>query len=126
MGVLTRAEMNSTKISGRWVNGLLEGEVRETLVNTGWVEGYYKDGVQHGFYREFGPRFQCRHILRSAGRYYRGVLRGWHWRGGYDFSGFLVGQMDHQGKLTGDNIAYIYPDLLTAITGTFLNEVRIA
>lgn len=124
-GVLSRAEMNSTKISGRWVNGLLEGEVRETLVNTGWVEGYYKDGVQHGFYREFGPRFQCRHILRSAGRYYRGVLRGWHWRGGYDFSGFLVGQMDHQGKLTGDNIAYIYPDFTMAICGKFDDGVLV-
>ena len=67
-GVLSRAQMNSTKISGTWVNGLLKGEVKETLVNSGWVEGYYKDGVPHGYFREFGPRYNMKHLLRSAGR----------------------------------------------------------
>merc|ERR1719333_1173044 len=28
VGVLTRAEMNSTRFEGEWVNGLLEGEVK--------------------------------------------------------------------------------------------------
>ena len=124
-GVLSRAQMNSTKISGTWVNGLLKGEVKETLVNSGWVEGYYKDGVPHGYFREFGPRYQYKHILRAAGRHYRGVLRGWHWRGGYDFSGYVTGKMDHEGKLSGDDIAYIYPDFTMAIRGKFDDGVLV-
>ena len=43
---------------------------------------YYKDGVRHGYYREFGPRYNYKPTLRSAGRYYRGVLRGWYWQVG--------------------------------------------
>ena len=56
VGVLVRAEMNSTRFEGEWVNGLLEGEVKDHSFAQGWLEGYYKDGVQHGFFREFGAR----------------------------------------------------------------------
>ena len=69
-GTLSRTELNGTKVTGTWEGGLLRGEVTETLVNTGWVEGYYKDGVPHGYYREFGPRYNVKPTLRSAGRYY--------------------------------------------------------
>jgi len=124
-GKLTRTEMNGTKIEGTWVNGLLSGEIRETLPNTGWIEGYYKDGVPHGYYREFGARYHSVHILRSMGRYYRGVLRGWHWQGHYDFSGFTVGKVDDEGKLTGDDIAYIYPDFKMAIRGKFVDGILV-
>ena len=81
-GTLTKAEEHGMKVTGSWVGGLLQGEVRETKLHTGWLEGYYKDGVQHGFFREFGPRFKCVNILRSAGRCYRGLLRGWLWQVG--------------------------------------------
>jgi len=124
-GTVTRADMNGTKITGQWVNGLLQGEIKETLVNTGWIEGYYKDGVPHGFYREFGNRYNLINILRSMGRYYRGVLRGWCWRGHYDFSGFLVGQVDDEGSFTGEDIAYLYPDFKMAIKGKFLDGTLI-
>ena len=75
-----RAEENSTPIEGEWVNGLLEGEVKDYRLVMGWIEGYYKDGVPHGFFREFGPRgtgSYCKNILRNFGRHYRGVPRGW-------------------------------------------------
>ena len=48
--------MNSTQFEGEWVNGLLEGEVKDHSFAQGWLEGYYKDGVHHGFFREFGAR----------------------------------------------------------------------
>jgi len=124
-GTVTRATMNSTKMTGQWVNGLLHGEIKETLVNTGWIEGYYKDGVPHGFFREFGPRFNSVNIIRSMGRYYRGVLRGWVWQGHYDNSGFTVGKVDDEGKLTGEDIAYIYPDFQMAIKGKFVDGILI-
>ena len=38
---------------------------------------------------------------------YRGQLGG----------GYIVGQVNAEGELTGDNIAYIYPDFRTAIRG---------
>jgi len=124
-GVLTLSERKDDrieKIEGEWVMGLLQGEIRATLVNTGWVEGYYKDGVPHGFFREFGPKCFGNSILRLAGRHYKGVKRGVCWKGMYDCSGWLVGEVDLEGKFTGEDIAYIYPDFNMAIRGTFQDE----
>ena len=45
MGVLCRAEENSSRLEGTWVNGLLEGEVKDHGFNQTWTEGYYRDGV---------------------------------------------------------------------------------
>ena len=33
--------------------------------------------------------------------------------------GFLYGKLNKKGKLTGDNIAYVYPDYKTVLVGTF-------
>jgi histone-lysine N-methyltransferase SETD7 len=37
--------------------------------------------------------------------------------------GFLYGQLNKKGKLTGDNIAYIYPDYVTALVGKFEDKI---
>ena len=37
------------------------------------------------------------------------------------YHGFLYGQVDSAGRFTGDNIAFIYPDLQTGLQGTFVN-----
>jgi len=121
VGILARAEENSSRLEGEWVNGLLNGEVKDHGFNQSWTEGYYRDGVPHGFFREFGPRSNLKHILRRFGRHYRGVLRGWFWQGHYDNSGWTVGRVDDKGELTGDDIAYIYPDMKNAIKGKFHN-----
>ena len=42
------------------------------------------------------------------------------WQGSYDNSGYTVGQVDEEGELTGDEIAYIYPDFKMAIRGKFI------
>ena len=36
--------------------------------------------------------------------------------------GWLYGEVDPKGRFTGENIAYIYPDLCTALVGAFENE----
>ena len=59
-------------------------------------------------------------LIFVVSRYYRGVLRGWHWQGHYDNSGFTVGKVDDSGELTGDDIAYIFPDFKMAIKGKFI------
>ena len=56
--------------------------------------------------------------INFLGNYRAGLPTGIVWsrlRGG----GWLVGPVDQQGDFTGDNIAYLYPDLSTAILGQF-------
>jgi histone-lysine N-methyltransferase SETD7 len=45
----------------------------------------------------------------------------WQWRGGEIYHGFLYGKVDSQGRFTGDNITFIYPDLETGLQGKFVN-----
>ena len=40
------------------------------------------------------------------------------WRG-LAGNGYIAGPVDEEGEFTGENIAYVYPDLKTAIVGTF-------
>ena len=40
--------------------------------------------------------------------------------------GFVVGQVDERGNLSGPNISYIYPDLNTMIVGEFKNSQLIS
>ena len=59
------------------------------------------------------------------GRHRDGVGRGqcWQWVEG---GGWLTGPLDSSGDFTGDNIAYLYPDLTTAILGRFDKGVLIS
>ena len=43
---------------------------------------------------------------------------GWIYQGQLG-GGYIVGEVDRAGELTGDNIAYIYPDFRTAIRGEY-------
>lgn len=56
----------------------------------GWIEGYYHRGVAHGFQREFGIRETTTDkypLVRFVGRYFRGVRRGFCWKGKVFFRG---------------------------------------
>jgi len=55
------------------------------------------------------------------GSFHRGLPTGYCWLA-KEGQGWLFGEVDERGRFSGDNIAYIYPDLLTAITGTFEKE----
>ena len=57
-----------------------------------------------------------------VGYFHRGLPTGYCWLA-KEGQGWLFGEVDERGRFSGDNIAYIYPDLLTAITGTFEKEV---
>ena len=35
--------------------------------------------------------------------------------------GFLYGEVDQEGKFTGDEITFLYPDLLTGLRGKFVD-----
>ena len=53
----------------------------------------------------------------------------WHWRNTNKISnrmkmnGFLYGQVDSEGKFSGENICFIYPDFLTGLRGLFKDGV---
>ena len=70
-----------------------------------WLEGFAKDGVLHGFCR----KFDVKNRLSWVGMYRNGVPWGTCWRiirGG----GCVVGRVDEDGKLSGNSVAYLYPD----------------
>ena len=53
----------------------------------------------------------------------------WHWRNTnkikneMKLNGFLYGKLDSEGKFSGENISFIYPDFLTGLRGIFKNGV---
>ena len=55
----------------------------------------------------------------------RGVRRGWVYQGLLG-GGYLIGQVDTNGDMTGDDIAFIYPDFRTAIRGKFVDGEMIS
>ena len=72
------------------------------------------------------------HILANNGVGYMGSFRNgridssvWFGMVGTPVvgQGFLYGQLNKKGKLTGDDIAYIYPDYLTALVGKFEDTI---
>jgi hypothetical protein len=92
---------------------------------SGWIEGYYHHGVAHGFQREFGPKeftFATKPMLRFVGRFFRGIARGFCWKGLYG-GGLICGYVDPvDGSFSGNDIAFIYPDFKTVLRGKFKDE----
>ena len=80
-------------------------------------------GSRPGFVRSLMTECNSRGSFNSIdinflGNYRAGLPSGVVWsrvRGG----AWIVGQTDDQGDLTGENIAYLYPDFSTAIFGEF-------
>lgn len=105
------------KIEGTWKNGFLEGYVRIEYSTGGFTEGFYHLGVRHGYTREYG----IGGYLKEFSCYAEGVRCGWVYKGMLG-GGYLIGQVDSHGQLSGDNIAYVYPDFRTAILGQFMEE----
>lgn len=121
-GKLTQAERSGLTIEGKWQNGLMEGEMRIETDFGGWIEGYYHLGVPHGFQREFGYKMVTsgkNPPLHFLGRFYRGVPRGFCWKGLFG-GGFICGYVDPlDGSFSGEDLAYIYPDFKTCLRGAF-------
>ncbi len=92
----------------------LHGKAKVIYNNDKWLEGYFKQGVLHGFCRHFDEKSR----LTFVGCYKNGVPHGVCWkiiRGG----GAVVGRVDDRGELSGIRIAYIYTDFTTALVGNF-------
>jgi len=59
--------------------------------------------------------------LYIQGRYRHGLPYGLCWRSN-DGEGWYVGGSNRVGRVTGDNIVYLYPDLRTALVGSWSND----
>jgi histone-lysine N-methyltransferase SETD7 len=107
-------ELGITMIAGEYIEGCLTGHVRMTMLDESVREGWFQQGFLHGPVKGTDKLRQ----LTYVGWYERGLAVGtcWtKWEGG----GWLVGKMAKDGTVTGDNIAFLYPDLSTAVVGRF-------
>ena len=96
------------KLCGQGKTGYVNGDVMYCVFRNGYIDGptklYDKD---------------C--VLKRVCWFSRNIPTGnvWHFLKG---GGFLVGQADSMGIMTGDNIAFLYPDLRTALCGMFIKS----
>jgi len=101
-------------IDGNYQDDKMNGKVVVKFQDDTWLEGFFKDGILHGFCRYFDSKGR----LTFVGMHRNGKPFGTCWkiiRGG----GVVVGRVDEDGRLSGNKIAYIYPDFKTALLGTF-------
>ncbi len=75
-------------------------------------------GVANGPARRFSPSG----FLQWVGRYRSGVPQGVCWHSN-DGEGWYVGTSNRCGRMTGDGVLYLYPDLHTALVGRWTNDV---
>ena len=90
----------------------------------GWAKSVYRRGALHGVTRKFGPAANRRDNLRLVAFFHCGRGKGIVWKGLVGGAFLVGGPMDEGGKLSGDEgtIIYIYPDLSTAICGSFRED----
>lgn len=101
-------------LEGHYQDDRLEGLVKVQRMDGCWEEGWYKTGVLHGFCRTFSKTKELTFVAMH--RNGRAFGTGWRMIPG---GGCVVGRVNEEGELTGSDLAYLYPDLKTAIVGTF-------
>ena len=119
-------------IRGFYKDSVLTGEGRANVDGGGmWpsvkqrllFEGVFNDGYLEGPVRAID---ESDGNLVFAGRYERGLPSGpcWLRREG---QGWIYGDVNPaDGRFTGTNIAYVYPDLSTCLHGEFANETLVS
>ena len=99
-----------------------------------FMRGTLKHGKLHGLVQLFGKASiakdgpcsdRTEQGLAFIGRFENGLPVGPCWRGLFGGS-WLYGIVDSKGEFTGENIAFIYPDLELAMTGEFQNGFMVS
>ena len=86
--------------------GKLNGKARVKYKDGKFFIGFFKNGRLHGFVREFDKTGRLTFLGTSC----NGVYIGTCWKiikGG----GYVIGEVDRIGSMSGENIVYLYPDL---------------
>mgnify|MGYP001161651556 FL=1 len=121
--MISPRNQNVSRIVGRCVNDKLEGKGKIISAETAVTDCFFRNGCIHGPVRRFTMKKfrEFRQQLDFLGTYQKGKPWGmcWEYREG---GGFLVGKVDpSNGEFSGDEgIAYLYPDLSTALLGAFV------
>jgi len=118
---------NGDNLMGRFLDGRLEGLVTETIGfcdrDNVTREVYYRRGVRHGFYREWGPSRTSgskpnQREFWALGRFESGRKVGTHWLSTVG-RGWLVGPLDQHNRSEGDDVVFLFSDLTTTIQGSY-------
>ena len=102
-------------VEGTYQNNQLNGYGKVTHFNGDTLHCTFAKGHITGPSKLYDKK--C--MLREVGWYYRNVQYGMIWkflRGG----GYLLGQADFLGAMSGESVAFLYPDLRTALYGSFI------
>jgi len=118
-----RLEKNGVlTVIGEYTDGVLDGQGKLKMLDDSVIHGWFSCGYFHGPAR--GVSAEGR--LEFIGQYRAGIPSGCCWtsvRGG----GWLVGQVcPYTGRFTGEDIAFLYPDMRTALVGQFVKGTLVS
>ncbi|XP_062249417.1 histone-lysine N-methyltransferase SETD7 isoform X1 [Platichthys flesus] len=116
---------DGSTLEGFYVDDALQGHGVYTYEDGGVLNGTYVDGELNGLAQEFDGE-GC---LVFKGQYKDNNRCGECWVS-YPDGGCVFGKVNEEGEMTGESVAYIYPDGHTALFGSFVDgnliEARLA
>ncbi|KAL8207087.1 UNVERIFIED_CONTAM: Histone-lysine N-methyltransferase setd7 [Gekko kuhli] len=107
---------DGSTLEGYYVDDALQGQGVYTYEDGGALHGSYMDGELNGPAQEYDADGQ----LIFKGQYKDNIRNGICWIY-YPDGGYLVGEVNEEGEMTGEKIAYVYPDGKTAYYGHFID-----
>lgn len=107
---------DGSTLEGFYVDDALQGQGIYTYEDGGSLHGTYMDGELNGPAQEYDTDGR----LIFKGQYRDNNRQGVCWIY-YPDGGSLVGEVNEDGEMTGEKIAYVYPDGKTALYGKFID-----
>ncbi|XP_036170548.1 histone-lysine N-methyltransferase SETD7 isoform X1 [Myotis myotis] len=107
---------DGSTLEGYYVDDALQGQGVYTYEDGGVLQGTYVDGELNGLAQEYDTDGR----LIFKGQYKDNIRHGLCWIYFPD-GGSLVGEVNEDGEMTGEKIAYVYPDERTALYGKFID-----
>jgi len=113
-GLIHKRRYEILAIEGHYESDILEGNGSISYANGEKLICIFVDGVPNGPAKLFDSENQ----IKQVGVLLNGKWSGhvWYWLQG---GSYITGHVDFLGNLTGDSIAFIYPDLKHVLLGTF-------
>ncbi|KFQ19885.1 Histone-lysine N-methyltransferase SETD7, partial [Merops nubicus] len=107
---------DGSTLEGYYVDDALQGQGIYTYEDGVVLHGTYVDGELNGPAQEYDSDGR----LIFKGQYKDNIRHGLCWIYYLD-GGSLVGEVNEEGEMTGEKIAYVYPDGKTAYYGRFID-----
>ncbi|XP_072898824.1 histone-lysine N-methyltransferase SETD7 isoform X1 [Hemitrygon akajei] len=107
---------DGSTLEGNCIDDALQGQAVYTYEDGSSLHGTYIDGELNGIAQEYDSEGR----LTFRGQYRDNVRWGVCWMYFLD-GGCLVGEVNEDGEMTGDKIAYVYPEGRMALLGKFVD-----